>query len=91
MNRDNFFYKKDDILNTLIIGRAGKTICKTIIKSILKDEVIIVDKNETVEDQSKICLYDIAIHHLKEFEKFKSKHNRCCSRKTFTSCDTGRK
>ena len=24
-------------------------------------------------------------------EKFKSKHNRCCSRKTFTSCDTGRK
>ena len=27
----------------------------------------------------------------REFEKFKSKHNRCCSRKTFTSCDTGRK
>ncbi len=28
---------------------------------------------------------------IENLKKFKSKHNRCCSRKTFTRCDTGRK
>jgi UDP-N-acetylmuramoyl-tripeptide--D-alanyl-D-alanine ligase len=83
MKRKNFFYDLNESASILIIGKAGKTICKAVLASIFGKNILSTEANERMEPEKiiqlfhrsqaekKPAIYDIHIERTELFETFK--------------------
>ena len=73
MSRTHFFYSVSERKNVLILGKSGKTICKTAIEAVLHTKCKSYDRQTFTQfnDEPGVHVFDIPIHHKTVFQKFR--------------------